>query len=163
MFAKTNPACHVSEDQFPQPRCRVRHVRRHCLVLRLPPGHVASPDPRMTQKIYGWLKPGGLFVFCTVQADTAFAAQWIGNDVTSMSKDRRAECFREVGFEIVHQKVSVFVSKAAEAEPEEGGEEHQLFMRRSREIRLESAAGEWSESRKTNCLPFRNSHNTHLF
>lgn len=40
------PPCHVSEDRFPRLRRRARHVRRHYLVLCLPPGHAASPDPR---------------------------------------------------------------------------------------------------------------------
>jgi 2-polyprenyl-3-methyl-5-hydroxy-6-metoxy-1,4-benzoquinol methylase len=88
----------------------------------------------MIQKIHGWLKPGGFFVFSTVPADIEhLPAQWLGNDVilTSMSEDQYAECFREAGFEIVHQKTSVFVPKAAEAglcKPEETGEEHQLYM-----------------------------------
>jgi cyclopropane fatty-acyl-phospholipid synthase-like methyltransferase len=98
---------------------------------------VAMPQDQireMIQKIYNWLKPGGLFAFGTVPADIEhLPAKWLGTDVilTSMSEDQYANCFRETGFTIVHQKASVFVPKAVEAglcKPEETGEEHQLFI-----------------------------------
>jgi ubiquinone/menaquinone biosynthesis C-methylase UbiE len=98
---------------------------------------VAMPQDQIRetiQKIYRWLKPGGLFVFGTVPADMEHVpAQWLGNDVllTSMSEGQYEECLCKIGFTIVHQKTSVFVPKAVEAglcKSEETGEEHQLFM-----------------------------------
>ncbi|ROV88480.1 hypothetical protein VMCG_10459 [Cytospora schulzeri] len=85
-------------------------------------------------KIYGLLKPGGLFVFATLPLDVqGVQIKWMGHPMTVSSLDHEVavENMRDVGFELVHNAVTKFLPKGAEAgicQEEEVWEEPHLFV-----------------------------------
>lgn len=70
------------------------------------------------QKIYDWLKPGGLFVFMTVPIDANnIEIRWMGRRLTAsgLASEDVVDWIRRVGFEVVHDAISKFTPKAVEA------------------------------------------------
>lgn len=85
-------------------------------------------------KIYGLLKPGGLFVFATLPLDVqGVQIKWMGHPMTVSSLDHEVAVaiIKSVGFELVHNAVTKFLPKGAEAgicQEEEVWEEPHLFV-----------------------------------
>ncbi|ROV87309.1 hypothetical protein VSDG_09824 [Cytospora chrysosperma] len=85
-------------------------------------------------KIYRLLKPGGLFVFATLPLDVqGVQVKWMGHPMTvsSLDHDVVIEIMSHVGFELVHNAVTKFMPKGAEAgicQEEEVWEEPHLFV-----------------------------------
>lgn len=85
-------------------------------------------------KIYGFIKPGGLFVFATVPiAAENLQIKWMGRPVTvsSLAPEEAVEWIGKVGFKVEHEAVSKFTPKGAEAgicKPEDVWEEPHLFV-----------------------------------
>lgn len=85
-------------------------------------------------KIYRLLKPGGLFVFATLPLDVqGVQVKWMGHPMTVSSLDHEVavEIMSHVGFELVHNAVTKFMPKGAEAgicQEEEVWEEPHLFV-----------------------------------
>ena len=86
------------------------------------------------RQIYGWLKPGGVFVFATVPlAGNNLEIKWMGRPivVSSLEADDAVKWIKDVGFEIEYQDLSKFVPKASEAgicDNEDVWEEPHLFV-----------------------------------
>ncbi|KAL7943684.1 S-adenosyl-L-methionine-dependent methyltransferase [Trichoderma barbatum] len=86
------------------------------------------------QKVFDWLKPGGLFVLATVPFDIERAEEtWLGRKtlLTSMSEEKYTAVLKQVGFVMEHSEVEIFRPKAAEAgicAEDEVVEEPQLFI-----------------------------------
>lgn len=80
------------------------------------------------------LKPGGLFVFATVPVDgNCLQLTWMGRQsiVSSLSAEDAVAQIQKVGFEIVHQQITQFLPRGAEAgicKPEDVWEETHLFV-----------------------------------
>ena len=69
-------------------------------------------------RIYGWLKPGGLFVFATVLVEgEKVERKWMGKEivVSWLSLEENVEEIKKAGFEVLHEKVSLFTPKGSEA------------------------------------------------
>lgn len=85
-------------------------------------------------KIYGLLKPGGLFVFATLPLDVqGLQIKWMGRPLTvsSLEYEVALGLIRHVGFEVVYDAVTKFTPKAAEAgicQKEDVWEEPHLFV-----------------------------------
>ena len=70
------------------------------------------------RKVYGWLKPGGRFVFGTVPVEgNRTEIKWMGRQivVSSFSVDGFKGLFREIGFEVEFEEESKFLPMAAKA------------------------------------------------
>lgn len=86
------------------------------------------------KKIYGWLKPGGIFVFATVPvAGNNLEIKWMGRPVvvSSLPAEEAVEAVKQAGFEVVKDEVSTFTPSAAEAgicKAEDVWEEPHLFV-----------------------------------
>ncbi|KUI55808.1 Demethylmenaquinone methyltransferase [Cytospora mali] len=84
--------------------------------------------------IYRALKPGGLFVFATLPLDVqGVQVKWMGRPMTvsSLAHEVAVETIRTVGFELVHDAVTKFTPRGAEAgicQKEEVWEEPHLFV-----------------------------------
>ena len=83
---------------------------------------------------YGLLKPGGLFVFATVPVPGENKQiKWMGKPivVSSLESKENVDWIKEVGFQVEHEAVSVFMPKSAEVgicKAEEVWEEPHLFV-----------------------------------
>src|SRR5271154_2471461 len=86
------------------------------------------------RKFHGWLKPGGLFVFATVPvAGNRLAMKWMGRPivVSSFTAEDVVAAVGEAGFEVVKEKVTVFMPRMVEGgicEAEDISEELLLFV-----------------------------------
>jgi ubiquinone/menaquinone biosynthesis C-methylase UbiE len=86
------------------------------------------------KKIYGWLKPGGIFVFATVPvAGNNLEIKWMGRPVvvSSLTAEESVAAIKEAGFEVLDEKQSVFTPKAADAgicKDEDVWEEPHVFV-----------------------------------
>jgi ubiquinone/menaquinone biosynthesis C-methylase UbiE len=70
------------------------------------------------RRIYGWLKPGGYFVFGTVPIPgNNVEIQWMGQPcvISSLSAEETIDWIREVGFKVVHHTESKFMPNAKPA------------------------------------------------
>lgn len=70
------------------------------------------------EKIYTWLKPGGVFVFATVPvAGNNLEIKWMGRPVvvSSLEAEEAVRVVREVGFEVVYHGVSTFTPQSVKA------------------------------------------------
>ena len=70
------------------------------------------------RKIYGFVKPGGAFVFATVAVPAeSVQIKWMGKPVTvsSLSSDEVATAVKDAGFSVEHHEASTFTPKGAEA------------------------------------------------
>ena len=98
--------------------------------------NVTQDEIRQTlQRIYEWLKPGGLFVFATVPVPANNAEiKWMGREivVSGLGVEEFGQWFRKVGFEIVKEEESKFMPKGVEAgltdKEEDVWEEGHLFI-----------------------------------
>ncbi|KAK0729468.1 S-adenosyl-L-methionine-dependent methyltransferase [Lasiosphaeris hirsuta] len=85
-------------------------------------------------QVFGFLKPGGLFVWSTVPLDAERAdIRWMGKPVTvsSLAPEPAVAAVRAAGFVIEHEAVTTFTPKGAEAgicQPEDVWEETHLFV-----------------------------------
>lgn len=86
------------------------------------------------QKIFSFLKPGGLFVWSTVPIPAEnLQIKWMGRPVTvsSLSPEEAVDAVKSAGFVVEHHAVSKFTPKGAEAgicQPEDVWEETHLFV-----------------------------------
>jgi ubiquinone/menaquinone biosynthesis C-methylase UbiE len=86
------------------------------------------------KKIYGWLKPGGIFVFATVPvAGNNLEIKWMGRPVvvSSLTAEESVAAIKIAGFEVLDEKQSVFTPKAADAgicKDEDVWEEPHVFV-----------------------------------
>lgn len=78
---------------------------------------VSNDDTRaLFPKAYGWLRPGGIFVFGTVVFDgEKQQVKWLGRDVTSSSlgSDELKQEIRKAGFEIESEEKGPFSPERA--------------------------------------------------
>ena len=85
-------------------------------------------------KVYGFLKPGGLFVFATVPLSVeGLQISWMGRPVvvSSLAPEEAAAAIRDAGFTIEREALSKFTPKGAAAgicNEEEVWEEPHLFV-----------------------------------
>lgn len=85
-------------------------------------------------KIYGVLKPGGLFVFATLPLDVQrLQVKWMGRPLTvsSLAHEVAVDMIKNAGFELVYDAVTKFTPKGAEAgicQKEDVWEEPHLFI-----------------------------------
>jgi SAM-dependent methyltransferase len=96
---------------------------------------VSQDDIRNAFKLfYGWLKPGGFFVFSTVPIDgNNLEISWMGRPVvvSSLTAEESVTAIKAAGFTIVDKKESLFTPKAVEAGICKDGdvwEEQHLFV-----------------------------------
>ena len=86
------------------------------------------------ENIYGWLRPGGVFVFATVPvAGNNMTIRWMGHPVvvSSLTVEDTLAAVRDVGFNVVHHEASNFLPHGAEAgicKAEEVWEEPHVFI-----------------------------------
>ncbi|KAJ9623229.1 hypothetical protein H2203_006166 [Taxawa tesnikishii (nom. ined.)] len=86
------------------------------------------------QKIHGWLKQDGIFVFATVPVPgNNVEIRWMGKSVavSSLEADEAVAWIRKVGFEIERHSTSTFMPSAVEAgicSAEDVWEEPHLFV-----------------------------------
>ncbi|KAK4541589.1 hypothetical protein LTR36_007886 [Oleoguttula mirabilis] len=86
------------------------------------------------QRAYGWLKPGGAFVFGTVTVPGEdMAINWMGRDViaSSLNAEETIAAIKEAGFVVEKDEREMYLPRVAEAglcDAEDAEEEPHLFV-----------------------------------